>query len=365
MPFRVKLRLPAHHGMTHNIHREATVAKLTLRYVHQYRDRHGKLRRYVRRPGFPRTSLPGLPGSREFMAAYEDAMSSAAPVRYSKHGAGTLGNLVTDFYRSAEFANLKPSSQAVYRVVLGTLVEAHGHRLVRDLPTTKARKIIEEIGANRPGMANLTRSVFRRVMGYAVSTGLRNDNPLAGVPSYRLGTRHTWTDDQIAAFENCWPLGTRERLAFALLLYTAQRGGDVVKMRRSDLKNGVIRIIQQKTGAEMAITIHPALTRALKAGPTNGLYLIGDPHGRPIKRATLTRLIGGAAKKAGLPSKCVAHGLRKAALRRLAEHGSTTKEIAAVSGHRTLGEIERYTAQADQGRLSRSAIGKLPDESGT
>jgi hypothetical protein len=54
--------------------------------------------------------------------------------------------------------------------------------------------------------------------------------------------------------------------------------------------------------------------------------------------------------------------LRKAALRRLAEFGSTTKEMAAVSGHRTLGEIERYTKRADQGRLSRSAINRLPDD---
>jgi integrase len=100
----------------------------------------------------------------------------------------------------------------------------------------------------------------------------------------------------------------------------------------------------------------------LKAGLANGFCLIGDLHGRPLRRATLTRLIGAAAKRAGLPPTCVAHGLRKAALRRLAEYGSTTKEIAAVSGHRTLTEIERYTAQAEQGRLSKSAIDKLPDE---
>jgi integrase len=62
-----------------------------------------------------------------------------------------------------------------------------------------------------------------------------------------------------------------------------------------------------------------------------------------------------------IPPRCVAHGLRKAALRRLAEHGSTTKEIAAVSGHRSLSEIERYTAKADQAGLAHSAIGKLPD----
>jgi integrase len=63
-----------------------------------------------------------------------------------------------------------------------------------------------------------------------------------------------------------------------------------------------------------------------------------------------------AIKEAGLPAKCVAHGLRKAALRRLAEDGCTEKQIAAWSGHKTLSEIQRYTAAADQRRLARDAM---------
>jgi integrase len=66
-----------------------------------------------------------------------------------------------------------------------------------------------------------------------------------------------------------------------------------------------------------------------------------------------------AVELAGLPSRCVPHGLRKAIMRRLAESGSSAKEIAAISGHRTLKEIERYTAAADQVRLSKAAIAKL------
>jgi hypothetical protein len=46
-------------------------------------------------------------------------------------------------------------------------------------------------------------------------------------------------------------------------------------------------------------------------------------------------------------------------MRRLAESGATTKQIASISGHKTLGEVERYTAAADQRRLSRGAIAKL------
>jgi integrase len=65
---------------------------------------------------------------------------------------------------------------------------------------------------------------------------------------------------------------------------------------------------------------------------------------------------GYGADEAGLPERCVFHGLRKAALTRLAEAGCTVHQIAAVSGHKTLKEIERYTKAADQRRLAREAL---------
>jgi hypothetical protein len=95
------------------------MTRIRLDCVHEYRDRHGKLRRYVRRPGARRVPLPGIPGSPQFMQIYSDAMSGASvPVRSRHHKAGTLGALAADFTQSAEFANLKPSSQASYRKVL-------------------------------------------------------------------------------------------------------------------------------------------------------------------------------------------------------------------------------------------------------
>lgn len=128
---------------------------------------------------------------------------------------------------------------------------------------------------------------------------------------------------------------------------------------RSDLSNGMIRVVQEKTGAELSIPLHPALIAAIKAAPVKGVMLIGDANGRPIKRATLTLLMKKAAELAGLPTHCVPHGLRKAIMRRLAESGSSAKEIAAISRHRTLKEVERYTAAADQARLSKAAMTKL------
>ncbi len=297
------------------------MTRLRLKYVHEYLDRHGQLRRYVRKRGCKRVSLPGIPGSREFMDAYQAALNEAPRANYASHRTGTMGWLAIEFCRSTEFSNLKPSSKKIYKSILDKLRDAHGHRLVRDLQQPKARKLIEDVGVSRPAMANLTRAVLRRLMEHSISLNLRHDNPFNKVPKYKLGTHHTWTEDEIALYEKRWPVGTRERLALALLLYTGQRAGDVVKMRRSDIKNGTIRVLQQKTAKDeddyLQIPIHPALDRAMRAWRTNGVYLLSEARGRPITRQTLTRIIQIAVKAAGLPSHCVAHGLRKSALRRL------------------------------------------------
>ncbi len=76
---------------------------------------------------------------------------------------------------------------------------------------------------------------------------------------------------------------------------------------------------------------------------------------------SLSQVLVDAAAEAGLPRKCVTHGIRKAVLRQLAERNMGSKVIASISGHKTLKEIEHYTEKADQGRMVLAAIAALPD----
>jgi integrase len=336
------------------------VTVMRLQFVKEYTDRTGKMRRYFRKRGCKPVTLPGAPGSPEFMRAYQTAMGGKTEQPAAQDGTGTVAALIVDYLRSPAFAsNLKPSSQKVYKIVLDRFRAKHGHRLVVDMPRNKVAAYIYEIGETHPGMANLTRSVLRKLLAHAVRMGIRTDNPVTEIDNYKLGTHHTWTDAELKAFEARWPLGTRQRLAYALLLYTGQRVGDVAKMRRQDVSGGCIAIVQQKTGTELSIPIHPALADAMRAGPANGMNLIGDINGRPLTAGGLSAMMKAAAKEASLLPKCLPHGLRKAMTRRLAEGGATAKEIASVSGHKSLKEVERYTDKADQRRLSRAAMNKL------
>jgi integrase len=335
------------------------MAVIKLDYVNEYTDRTGKKRRYFRRGGKRLGALPGEVGSEEFMAAYQGFLAENKPATPSpRTGEGSFGRLVTEYYGSTPFKNLKPSSRTAYRYALEPLAKAHGHRLVRDMRADKIAKIIGDIGATRPGMANFTKSVLQKLMKHAVKAKWRTDNPVIGIERFKSGTHHTWTEGELKTFETKWPLGTRERLAYALLLYTIQRVGDVAKMRRADIVDGELHVIQDKTGAELYLPILPELAQAMKAYPAKGLALIGTENGKPLTRPGLSDFMARAIEQAGLPAKCVSHGLRKAGMRRMAEAAFTEKQIAAWSGHKTLREIERYTQAADQRRLARDATEK-------
>ena len=336
--------------------RDMTVIRIP--YVKEYVDKAGTVRRYFRKRGCKTVPLPGVPGSREFMEAYETAVGTPLE-RPALQGPGTVAALIVDYLRGPAFANLKPSSQKSYRAVLDRFGTKHGHRLVRDMPRDKVAAYIHEIGATHPGMANVTRSVLRKLLAHGVRLGYRNDNPVAEIDRYKLGTHHTWTDAELKAFEARWPPGTRQRLAYALLLFTGQRVGDVARMRRQDISGGCIAVEQEKTGTVLSIPIHPTLAATMKAGPHKGMNLIGGPDGRQMTKDALSAMMKRAVAAAGLPPKCVPHGLRKAMARRLADAGASTKQIASISGHKTLTEIERYTAAADQKHLSRAAMDKL------
>ncbi|MBR1286811.1 tyrosine-type recombinase/integrase [Bradyrhizobium sp. AUGA SZCCT0177] len=338
------------------------MAKIKLKYVNEYIDHTGKLRRYFRKRGKQLGTLPGEVGSEEFMTAYAAFLAAEPAIAKRPVHEDSLAKLIIDFYGSRLFTDRKPSTRQLYRYALDPISKEHGHRSATLMTAENAEKIINKIGATKPGMGNLTRAVMRRVFYFAVKTKRRKDNPVLGIDAFKVGEHHTWTDAELRQYEAKWRLGTRQRLAYAFLLYTGQRVGDVAKMNRADVADGLIHVVQQKTGAELWVPIHPELARAMKSYSAQGLSLIGDGSGRPLKRAALSSLMRLAIKQAGLPSRCVSHGLRKAAMRRMAENDATANQIASISGHKTLKEVERYTKAADQKKMARVAMGKVPNE---
>ena len=201
---------------------------------------------------------------------------------------------------------------------------------------------------------------LKGLLQFAVSEGFRADDPTQGIKLPRLKSDgvHTWTETEIAQYQERHPVGTRARLALALLLYTAQRRGDVVGMGRQHVRGGAITVRQQKTGATLEIPIHTELHKVLEATPSEHLTFLVTERGKPFTSAGFGNWFRDCCNGAGLSKECSAHGLRKAACRRLAEAGCSAHQIAAISGHASLREVERYTKAADQARLARQAFEK-------
>jgi len=345
------------------------MSRIKLPYIHQYRDRHGRVRRYFRR-GVYKVPLPGLPGSPEFMDAYRDAVeqhATGAPVIGARRTkAGSIDALDVAYYSSTAYMELRDSTKATYRNEIERLRAEHG-----DKPATRIerRHVVKMIAAKResggPESANNRLRVIRLLMSCAIEMDWRDDNPTLGIKKIasKTGGFHSWTDAELAAYEDRWPIGTRQRLAFALLLYTGQRRSDVVTMGRQHVRNGAIDVKQQKTGKELTIPLHPALTQVLDAAPRDHLTYLTTAAGKPFTPAGFGNAFREWCDAAGL-KQCSAHGLRKAAARRLAEAGCTAHQIGAITGHDSLQELEKYTRAAEQKTLARAAINTLSGTGG-
>ena len=337
------------------------VATIDLKYVQRFRDRHGKLRHYARAPGCKRVALPGLPGSREFMEAYADAIRTprsfgSAPAR------GSFSAVLAAFYLSPDWAALNPSTQRTYRNLLERVRTPLGDKPAAAFDEARVQAILDRF-ADRPGASHNMRKALRKAFAFAVARKMMRRDPTDSVKIARPKTNgfEAWTDEDIARFEAHWPSGSRQRLAMALLLYTGQRRSDVVRFGWPMVWRGALRFQQVKTGLGapvMSIPLHPALQAELARWPGGETFLRTEP-GNAFTAPGFTNWFRDQVDAAGLAKTLSAHGLRKAAARRLAEAGCTAHEIMAITGHASLKELERYTRTVSQAKTAEAAMGKI------
>jgi len=340
------------------------VTQLKLKYIHRFKDRHGKLRHYFRRPGQKQIPLSGLPGSAEFMEAYQAALTNQDLLTSRlKAPPGSIRAAVLSYYQSGDFTALADTTKRTYRRGLDRLVRDHGTKPLRQLQAHHIRVLMNE-KAETPHAANFLLQMFHVVMRHAVEMGWRRDNPCADVRKIRVKSDgfHTWTEAEIEQFERRWARGSRQRLAFDLLLHTGQRSADVRQMTRAQFSGDYIKVRQQKTGEWLDIPVSSGLNQSLRLVPSDQFVLLMTSFGRPFTEKGFSNYVSKAADTAGMPH-CSAHGLRKASARRLAEAGCSASEIMSITGHRTLQEVTRYTARANQKMLATSAAAKLARDS--
>jgi integrase len=345
-------------------------------------DRHGKRRVRFRKAGFT-TYLTGIPWSEDFMRQYGAALdgvkAQATNIGAGRTIAGTVNALVAAYLDCSErssspFKTLAAETQRTRRNILENFREAYGDRplfraeasggRIMLLTREPMQRIVNEKSATPFAQRNFL-NTLRAVFVWAVAEGRVPDDPTLGVKRVKVKTTgyKTWSEAEIQLFEAKHPIGSKARLAFALILYTGQRRSDVVRMGRQHIHKGVLTIDQGKTdggeAAHLEIPVHPKLREIIDAtNPIGHQTFLVTSFGKPYKAAGFGNWFRELCDEAGCPD-ISAHGGRKATARRLAEIGCSASQIASITGHASIAEVQRYTKAADRKRMAREAMARL------
>lgn len=268
----------------------------------------------------------------------------------------TVDDLCDAYENSETFRQRAKGTQATYSITLNRIREVLGKAPMDKVTRTHVRHAVDNILTSN-GSRNIFLAVLSVIYKYARERDLTDANPTDAIKQFAVGTHEPWADELLEAAlasDNA-----RVRLTTHLLYYTGQRIGDVVKLRWSDIRDGVLIVTPQKTARYkkvLRIPLHSALEAELSATPKVGITIITGRLGKPITQRPIRDELQTFAE--GLGFEIVPHGLRKNAVNSLLEAGCTPHEVAAITGQ-SFQMIEHYARRVSQHRLGEAAILKL------
>lgn len=331
-------------------------------YTGKFNDRHGKPRWRFRRVGYPTHYFRSPYGSKDFEREYA-ACLEAEPIKIGADRVrpGSVSDVIARYYSDGAFMDLRPSTQVVYRGVLEQFRSAFGDDPMRRFDADRIAKLMTSMRHKPHAAARLRKLLTQlfviarraKIVPYGFDPVKDTKAPKAQGEGY-----HRWTEAELEAFESHHPLGTKPRLAFALLLYGAQRSGDVRFMTHETIAGGRIQLAQSKTSNAVNVPVVTPLREALDAGPLGKTLLLETKDGEAFTPKGFYGLLKKACVKAGL-SHCSPHGLRKSAARRCLLSGCTDDEGMAITGHKSVKEYRRYAGELPMDTRADAAMVKV------
>jgi integrase len=325
-------------------------------HLHSETTRHGKRVWYVRVGHGKRRRLKANYGTDDFWQEYRDALEGKPPKVTKGPAVGSLAWLIARYVESAEWSDLGLATRKNRHAILRDIEKRAGQERVKDIDR---RSILasRDRRRDRPHAANNFLKTMRGLFAYAVAREYVAADPTTSI-KFLAGENdegfHAWTEEEVARFEARWPVGTRERLAFDVLLYTGLRRGDAVRLGRPHVRNDEFTIRTEKTKRVVIAPILPPLSYSIAKSPTGELTFIATERGKPFGKASFGNWFRKACRTAGVPG--TAHGLRKAGAERAVEAGASESQLNALFGWAPGSrESAVYTRKADAARLARSA----------
>jgi integrase len=333
-------------------------------HLHREVTRHGRVVWFVRIGKGPRTRIRAEFGTPQFTAAYHAIIAGTPTADSSQFNAKTLGWLIEQYRESVVWSKFASETRRQREGILRAICKSAGRESYLRVDKSTIEKGIER-RQDRPHAARHFLQTMRGLFAWAVKAKHVSIDPtkeLKAIPT-RTDGYVPWTDEWCDRFEKRWVKGTRERLAYDVLLYTGLRRGDAVRLGRPHVRNGIASVRTEKTGQLVTIPVLPPLQDSLEAGPIGELTFIASEHGQPMSKQAFGNWFRRACRKANVPGS--AHGLRKAGATRAANNGATEAQLEAIFGWRGGGMASLYTRQANREKLAREAATKLLREQDT
>lgn len=340
--------------------------------VTAYFDRHGK-ERFRYRKGGKSKQLPGPLHSPAFKQALAEARKGIEREPAYRFVPGSFDELISLYYQSPKFLSTSETRQRISRGILEAFRADYGRDLVSNCRAGHIEAILLDKKEKRaegkrtvggPEAARALHKQLKRLFRHAMKLEWIHANlaELADSAGGRRGTRHTWTEAQIAQYRAHHLLGTKARLALEIILWTGQRRGDACSLGPQHIKGARIEWIAGKGNKAMILPLAPQLKTAIAAMPTVGIKtLLVTEWGKPYSKDGFGNRFRAWCIAAGLPDECRAHGLRKAIARRAAELEATQQQLKAIGGWEQDAEVSTYTKGVDQARLAEQIISRLAD----
>lgn len=208
-------------------------------------------------------------------------------------------------------------------------------------------------------------ALLRSILATATADGLITSNPCqirgAGIAS--APERPHMTPDVLAAIVEQMP--EHYHLPIRVMFGAHLRLGELVALRRDDLKDGLLRVERQiavvrgvatvtptKTGEERVVAVPGTLASLMEEHldattrfPKSPMFT--RPDGAPLTHSGIQQAWAKARGAAGYPQFHV-HDVRHAGLTLAAQAGATTRELMARAGHRTTAAAMTYQHVAEE-----------------
>lgn len=277
-------------------------------------------------------AITAKPDTREFMAEYV----RLTRLRDNGPYEGCVAEVIREFTGSSAWSKLKPSTREGYVFAIDRIEAEFADFKVEDLTKRGARKMLlewrDEIARDTPRMADMTISVFQKILSFAVDREFIPHHPLERVSKISDNSRRDiiWTPEQIAQFRSRAP----EHMVRAMMLavWTGQRQGDLLRLLWSAYDGESISLKQGKTGAWVRVLVSRELREYLAGTRKTSTHILTNASGRPWASGFKSSWAKAVAA-AEIEDAPHFHDLRGTFVTLAYRNGSKIKDIAEITGH--------------------------------